>query len=491
MRPPNYPFHRLIETYRSWGEDPGLWACLSGRPPGGFAAFVRSVLRLKMLDLYDARGDFEEGLQVARRVLREAQTAGLIQGQIQALFQLCAFHGHRSEYLQMKESAEQAWELCLQKGHLKGQAEAMNHLARVEVSYGNYPQAQALFERANFLYRRIGHQDGVATSLHNLANLFMDEGDLERAQKNSEEALKIREAIGDLREQAFSWETLGIIQGHKGDLSQAIADQEHARSLFQTAGDREGVAYVLTNLGVYESRLGNFSRALECLNEAHGLFTVLGNPSGQGRALTYQGRAFQALGLHLQAAGCQREAVAIRRNIGERREEAQSQADLALTLLEMKDHAGARKALEEAQFVVAQGQATDNELLCLLSRGSGALALETGVPEKARQEFEDGLKRAEDMDSKRHRASLLAIRARLNWKVGDLTKAQEDFQEALSLFGSLGEKAELSKAGYDFGLALLAHGEEEKGRWYLGEARRLFEAIGAEGWLKRMDLQRP
>ena len=59
--------------------------------------------------------------------------------------------------------------------------------------------------------------------------------------------------------------------------------------------------------------------------------------------------------------------------------------------------------------------------------------------------------------------------------------------EAVSLLGSLGEKAELARASFYYGKALFAHGEDQKGRWYLSEARRLWETVGARGWLERME----
>jgi len=59
--------------------------------------------------------------------------------------------------------------------------------------------------------------------------------------------------------------------------------------------------------------------------------------------------------------------------------------------------------------------------------------------------------------------------------------------ESVNLLGSLGDKAELARAFYFFGKALLTHGEEDKGRWYLAEARRLWEAIGAKGWLAKVE----
>jgi len=105
----------------------------------------------------------------------------------------------------------------------------------------------------------------------------------------------------------------------------------------------------------------------------------------------------------------------------------------------------------------------------------------------AEREIESGLLLTEALDSRYRRAMLLLLRAGLKDKQGDWQGSQIDYAESVNLLGSLGDKAELARAFYSFGKVLLAHGEEEKGRWYLTEARRLFEAIGAKGWLAKFE----
>lgn len=109
-----------------------------------------------------------------------------------------------------------------------------------------------------------------------------------------------------------------------------------------------------------------------------------------------------------------------------------------------------------------------------------------GDPGLAEREIESGLLLTEALGSRFRRAMLLQLRAGLKDKQGDWPASQADYEESVNLLGSLGDKAELAKVSYYFGKALLTHREKEKGEWYLAEARRLWEVIGAAGWLKKL-----
>ncbi len=216
----------------------------------------------------------------------------------------------------------------------------------------------------------------------------------------------------------------------------------------------------------------------------------MGNRSGEAYVLTDIGRIYEALGELETAADCHHRALAIRRETGERHRQAESLFWLASVSLESGEVDNARVALNEAQ-AIAQSLSPNNNLLCYLAMGAAALALEQEDWETAGRELESGLLLVEAINIKPYRGLLLAHRAKLRDKQGDWGGAAEDYEECTALFGSLGAKPRLARVCRDFGRALLSHGEEEKGRWYLREARRLWEAIGAEGWLKKMDSPEP
>jgi tetratricopeptide (TPR) repeat protein len=257
-------------------------------------------------------------------------------------------------------------------------------------------------------------------------------------------------------------------------------------NLFEKIGDAYGLSVSLENIASCESAAGDFLRAQNRLSRASELHRSMGNRSGEAYVLAERGRIHEALGELRIAADCHQRALAIRRETGERLRQADSLLWLASVSLESGEVDSARIALDEAQ-VIAQSLPPNNNLLCHLAMGAAALAIEQGDWETAGRELESGLLLVEAIDIKPYRGLLLALRAKLRDKQGDWVGATKDYEECAALFGSLGVKARLAWVCRDFGRALLAHDEGKKGRWYLAEARRLWEGIGAKGWLEKMD----
>ncbi len=173
-RPAGYPFSAVIETYRSWGEDPGLRACLKGQRPGGFAGFVRFVLHLKMLPLYDFLGAYEQGLRVGRKALEEAGATGLALGRAQALLALGWMHYGTSEFILMEQVAQEALEIFSSYGEPGGQATALRQLGIVHNELGNREKSRDYYQQALMLYE--GLDDRLGQALFDIFRLHLVAG---------------------------------------------------------------------------------------------------------------------------------------------------------------------------------------------------------------------------------------------------------------------------------------------------------------------------
>jgi len=486
VHPPHFPYNTLIKTYRSWGRDPGLEACLKGRSPRGFGPAVRLVLGLKKLEIHGLAGDFEQGIRLGEEAVAQARNAGLSLGQAMALLFLSEVYAGKSEFDKMNAAAQQALDLFSSQGNLVGQAKALNNLGNAYDNLGDLEKARAYYEQSLGIFEALNDKSGCASSLNNLSTLYVYEGDTERALELTQRALSIVEEAGDLYGQAYCLITLGVIHGRTGNLALALDFQRRALALQEKVGDHFAQAVALNNIAFLEAGLGNYPRAMSYYEQAYRLRTALGDRTGSSQVLSNIGKAYAALGDFEKAVDFQERALVIRRETGERRYQALSLIYLVQDSLEKSDLARAQAALGEAQVLTRDGL-LDNDLLCRQSQAAAALALELRDFQAADQEIESGLLLAESLSSRRYRSALLLLRAQLKDARGEWSGSQADYEETVKILGSLGEKADLAKASYLYGRALLAHGEEEKGRWYLGEARRLFESIGAEGWLARME----
>jgi len=490
VRPSCFPYHTLIEACRSWGEDPDLQACLSGRRPEAFPAFVRLVLKSKAVEVCNRIGDFDAGLRAGQEALAASRTAGLPLGQAQALLLLSRSYGCRSEFARMKETAEEALQIYTAYDHRKGQAEALNEIGYPCQMFGDLEAAEAHWEQARTLLESLGDKDSLTVCLCRLAALQGNRGKYDRSRENAERALSLAMEAGDFGSQGECYSVLSNLRYLQGDMAGSLSCDERALALFQRVGDRMAQARTLQNIASSEVQLGNFPRALTCFAQAYEHSQIMGDRYGAGFILSNLGTTHEALGDFEQAVSFQERALAIRRETGERGGQAASLLFLVSACLYLGDPLRAREAFSEVQ-ALAQAKELDEINLCHLSQRAAELAILDGDPGLAEREIESGLLLTEALGSRYRRAILLLLRAGLKDKQGDWQGSQTDYAESVNLLGSLGDKAELARAFYFFGKALLTHGEEEKGRWYLTEARRLWQAIGAKGWLARMESEKP
>jgi tetratricopeptide (TPR) repeat protein len=486
LRPKGYPYHTFIETSRSWGDDPGLADCLSGKRPGGFQKWVRLVLSLRKSEVHDLLGHYDRGLALAQEALEASRAAELVSGQATILWTLAELWGGQGEFAKMKASADAALTLYRKSGNRVGQAKALSTLGSACEGMDDFSGAEAAFREALSLAEGLGGKEVLANSLYNMGLIFSRHlQDHDRALENIHRALTLFEEMGDLRNQATCLSTIGALHFRREDFAQALEYQRLAASAYETIGDVYGQSVAFENLGTLEGLHGNYPKAFACYSRAQSLSEAMGNSSGIAYLLTDIGNAYQAQGEFDQAAFHHERALRIRRETGERSKQILSLTYLFHAEQEKGNRARAREIMAEAQALSRESEQS-HDVLFWLAECAATIALKDGDFEEADREIETGFLLAESLGLRRRQALLLLLRAGLKEMQGDWPAAEDDYSEAVRLIGSLGEKAELARASYYFGRALLAHGDADKGKWYLGEARKLWEAIGARGWLERM-----
>jgi len=352
--------------------------------------------------------------------------------------------------------------------------------------FGDLDAAEAHWEQARTLLESLGDKDSLTVCLCRLAALQGNRGKYDRARENAERALSLARETDNLGGQGGCYSVISNLRYMQGDMAGSLSCDERALELFQRVGDRFSQARTLQNIASSEVQLGNFPRALTCFAQAYEQSQVMGDRYAAGFILSNLGATHEALGDFEQAVSFQERALAIRRETGERGGQAASLLFLVSACLHLGDPLRAREALAEVQ-ALAQVKELDEINLCHLSQRAAELAILDGDPGLAEREIESGLLLTEALGSRYRRAMLLLLRAGLKDKQGDWQDSKTDYAESVNLLGSIGEKADLARAFYFFGKALLTHGEEDKGCWYLTEARRLWQAIGAEGWLAKFE----
>jgi len=179
-----------------------------------------------------------------------------------------------------------------------------------------------------------------------------------------------------MREQANRYYQLGLAQFREGQYQEALPNFQEALPIFREIGDRDDEAHALFyigrshyNLGDHGKALDSFDQALElgehsktldCLYCKLAIFRELGDPKGEAESLLdigvshynlrEQGKALESFqqGLPiLKALDSFQQALAIFRELGDPKGEARSLFGIGLSYKELKEHHEAIKSLQQ------------------------------------------------------------------------------------------------------------------------------------------------
>jgi class 3 adenylate cyclase/tetratricopeptide (TPR) repeat protein len=240
-------------------------------------------------------------------------------------------------------------------------------------------------------------------------------------------ALPIFEELGNLKRQATVLNNLGIDYYYEGDWAKALDIYERARALFERIGDVTNVALANNNIAEILSDQGHWEEATRLFEEARETSDRAGRRSlallarlNLGRAAARKGRFDEADDLFAEAAEGFRQMHA-----GAFEQEAR--ARFAEASVFAGDH---ERALREADNAEAAGEEVPPQLKALLHRVRGYAHLQSGRPEEAATEFDQGLEAAKSVDALYEIALLLSARS-------VLPDRSEDAAEATSLLEAL------------------------------------------------------
>jgi tetratricopeptide (TPR) repeat protein len=176
-----------------------------------------------------------------------------------------------------------------------------------------------------------------ARALQGAGVLAFYQADYASSRALLEESLTLFRGLGDKRGTAWSLIYLGMVTNEGGDPASAIPLQEEALSLAREAGDQLGVSWALARIGVSAMFQGQFGRAIGALDEKLRLARSLGDRRGMAFAMENLGfcQIFRREPELVVGERLELEAIAIWREIGERRNLAHSLGILGVAYILM------------------------------------------------------------------------------------------------------------------------------------------------------------
>ena len=306
-------------------------------------------VRLKLGQVLEVTGNWDESLDAYRQALELAQGLGDRQAQSRsqaATGELLRKRGRYDEAGQWLAQARAGFEAL---GDEAGVGLTLHYAGSLAAQQGNTEAARALYGESLAIRRRLDDKPQIANLLSNLGIVARLRGEYASAHALHEEALAIRRELKDRRAVGVSLNNLGFVAQEQGNHAEARARLEEAVALNREVGDKQNTAIALNNLGNVVRSQGDYAAANELYRESVILYRELGDRWALAYALedagvlaVMQGRADRALRL-VEAA------LTVRETIGAPRSSVE-QEKLARAL------APAREALSDAEQEASRAQ---------------------------------------------------------------------------------------------------------------------------------------
>lgn len=274
-----------------------------------------------------------------------------------------------AEYLSRRSDQERLYAESLELARRLGDTEmvvtVLMETGIMKNNQGRYSEARGILEEslgmavANSLERHKGR----AMANIGLADAYM--GDLASASIHFNRAMEIFEELGDLHDIGVTLQNLAYVTGQKGDY-------EESRRILQRALDihsrlspyPRGEAVVLHNLGVYYALKDDIPMALQYYRKALALQRQLGNRKGEGASLGNIACCLKDLGQREEAHRTFLEAIAINEETGNLRSLANTLMNLASLHEDDHDFHAADRCYREALEASRKGSFMVGVLSC-------------------------------------------------------------------------------------------------------------------------------
>jgi tetratricopeptide (TPR) repeat protein len=258
-------------------------------------------------------GQFREGLDYARKMLRIAHKRGNMEAQARAHLAVGRMQRELTQLTAAEAALQQARTLA-ERGELyELEAEVRVHLAKVHQLQGRHLEALQELQLAQ--EEQVQHDDHVK-----LARVFTGIGDIYRVLGSGREALtfytralSLEQGRGSKLGQAILKDKLALAFLAQNRLEEALAVEAESLGLREGLNDIVGQARSHSVLGRTLSRLGRAEEALAHHERAHALEEQIQNPRGQGIALVHLGDTARILQRYDQARQYYQHGLALTR----------------------------------------------------------------------------------------------------------------------------------------------------------------------------------
>jgi len=334
------------------------------------------------------------------------------------------------------EKYYEAAELFRKSGAGAWQAFALTSVGAIYESMGEMRKALEKYTESLPLRRAAGDRDGEAVALNNIGVTYWALGETRKALEKYDESLQLRRAIGDRNGQAATLNNIGAVYLSLGEAQKALEKYTEALPLRRAVGDRRGEAVALNNIGYVYHSLGEMRKALEKYDEALQLRRAGVDRRGEADTLNRIGMVYQSLGEAQKALEKYDESLQIKRAIGDRRGEADTLNNIGAVYQSPLGEPW--KALEKYDEALPLRRALgDRRGEASTLNNIGVAYNSLGETRKALEKFNEALPIFQEVGDRRGEAGVLRWIAQVEQKRGNLPRAHQAVEQAVSLIESM------------------------------------------------------
>ncbi len=268
-------------------------------------------LALAMVDLFEARGYFDDWRETSQLACEAAERVGNRQGHAAMLYSLGTLHATQKRLADAERCFAAAHTMFAADRNVHGRAIVLRTWALVDRQLGNIEGMLDKYTEALETMRAVGDRIGEAHILSHLAKFRIDEGETGAAEEMLHEALAICRDVPCARVEAqvlYRFAELYIVMDRTELARQAL---NQVIRIVRDIGDRIGEAHALYGLGVLRQREGRLDSAQTTL--LHGLVLArrYGDRQVEGQGLYALGEMALAIGDNAAARSRIEEALRI------------------------------------------------------------------------------------------------------------------------------------------------------------------------------------
>lgn len=325
----------------------------------------------------------------------------------------------------------QAREVWRRLGLRQREAETLRHLGLALSASGDLPAAREAWDLALSWYRALG-LSGRSVLLQDLGKLEARLGEMETAIRHLEEARSLFEGEGDERGLVSTFSALGATLWTYGSFQRALECFETAVEQSRELKDPELEASVQVDRGALLLQLDRTKEALAAYEQALGIYRGLADPEGISWALRGISDAYTRAGAFHLAEKAAREAIAAG---GGSRARVAALSSLGNVRRRLGDWAGARRSLEEALAVAREGGYRRDEANILTSLAY--TATREGEPRRGLDLYDEALRIFREIGNRSGEAMVQARSAEALRDLDRLDDAWRRVDQALHIIEEL------------------------------------------------------